>query len=278
MAKLAVSVVMQRVMQRMMRAVVAQNAYLPSFLIETLTALFALAALQLVTSTPARARELGRWAPQIALASSRFGVPKVWIERVMLAESSGQTQLGGRPIRSRKGAIGLMQLMPATWAELRGRLGLGRDPDNPRDNILAGTFYLRLLYDRYGYPGLFAAYNAGPRRYERYLAGTPLPAETVAYLARTGGEATRQAVTVARGGPGLFAVLASSGSAPFSPGAGARVKRASGMAQTREAEAAWGSTFAAAEPFSQNTQMPAANDRAAEPGLRSLFAVSKALP
>jgi len=133
---------------------------------------------------PAHAR-LERWRAMIGEASQRFAVPPQWITRVMIAESAGLTHRGGAPIRSRKGAIGLMQLMPGTWREIRAKLDLGDDPDQPRDNILAGTYYLRTLYDRFGYPGLFAAYNAGPARYERYLAGTPLPAETRAYLART---------------------------------------------------------------------------------------------
>jgi soluble lytic murein transglycosylase-like protein len=83
-----------------------------------------------------------------------------WIERVMLAESAGRTTLGGRPIVSRAGAMGPMQLMPGTWAVMRTMLGLGRDPFDPHDNIIAGTGYLRLMYDRFGYPGVFAA---GPR-------------------------------------------------------------------------------------------------------------------
>ena len=78
-----------------------------------------------------------------------------------------------------------MQLMPATWQAMRVSLGLGDNPDDPRDNMLAGTFYLRLMYDRFGYPGLFAAYNAGPARYAVWLAGEAgLPAETEAYLRR----------------------------------------------------------------------------------------------
>lgn len=130
---------------------------------------------------------VARWQPLVAEASSRFGIPEAWILRVMRAESGGRTTLAGRPIRSPKGAIGLMQLMPGTWAEMRRRLGLGADPDDPRDNILAGTLYLRLMYDRFGYPGLFGAYNAGPGRYAAWLAGRArLPAETVAYLGRVG--------------------------------------------------------------------------------------------
>ncbi|WP_425459666.1 lytic transglycosylase domain-containing protein [Hankyongella ginsenosidimutans] len=107
----------------------------------------------------------------------------------MRAESAGLTMLGGRPIVSRAGAMGLMQLMPATWAMMRDRLALGIYPHDPRDNILAGTCYLRAMYDRFGYPGLFAAYNAGPGRYAEHLAtGDPLPPETRFYLATVAGE------------------------------------------------------------------------------------------
>jgi soluble lytic murein transglycosylase-like protein len=154
----------------------------------------AVAAIALIASTPAHAVPLARWQSYIAEASTRFGVPAAWIERVMRAESAGQTQFQGRPITSRAGAMGLMQLMPATWAAMRARLGLGADPYDPRDNILAGTFYLRLMYDRFGYPGLFAAYNAGPGRYADHLAnGRPLPGETRAYLATVSGAPSRQA-------------------------------------------------------------------------------------
>jgi soluble lytic murein transglycosylase-like protein len=143
--------------------------------------------LVLVIGSPAHAQSVSDWHPQILQASLRFGVPAEWIERVMQAESNGRTMLDGRPIRSRAGAIGLMQLMPGTWKVTRRALGLGTDPDDPRDNILAGTLYLRTLYDRFGYPGLFAAYNAGPSRYAGHLAtGSPLPKETIAYLGKVG--------------------------------------------------------------------------------------------
>lgn len=146
------------------------------------------AAIALLAATPAQADEVARWRPFVEEASTRFGIPTRWIEQVMHAESGGRTELNDRPIRSPKGAIGLMQLMPRTWADMRNRLGLGSDPDDPRDNILAGTFYLRLMYDRFGYPGLFAAYNAGPGRYAEHFAGRPLPAETTAYLAGMDGQ------------------------------------------------------------------------------------------
>jgi soluble lytic murein transglycosylase-like protein len=92
----------------------------------------------------------------------------------------------GRSTRaiSAAGAMGLMQIMPATWAELRLRHRLGGDVYDPRDNILAGTAYLRELHDRYGsVAAMLAAYNAGPGRYEASLSGRPLPAETRAYVA-----------------------------------------------------------------------------------------------
>lgn len=127
---------------------------------------------------------LDRWRDFIAEASRRFGVPEAWIRAVMQAESGGRTMLHGRPITSRAGAMGLMQVMPDTYEEMRRAHGLGSDPYDPRDNILAGAGYLRAMYDRYGYPGLFAAYNAGPGRYDDHLQhGRPLPVETHAYLA-----------------------------------------------------------------------------------------------
>ncbi len=139
----------------------------------------------LFAAKPAAARTLDRWNGHIAEASARFGVPEVWIRRVIIAESGGRTLAGGRPIVSRAGAMGLMQLMPRTWEEMRLRHRLGPDPHDPRDNILAGTAYLRAMHDRFGYPGLFAAYNAGPRRYVQHLrTGSPLPSETISYMAQ----------------------------------------------------------------------------------------------
>jgi soluble lytic murein transglycosylase-like protein len=149
-----------------------------------------------IAATPSA--RVAQWQPLIDGASRRFGVPSEWIASVMTAESGGQTTIGGIPIRSRAGAIGLMQLMPATWGDLRNTYSLGRNPDDPADNIAAGSAYLRQLYDRFGYPGLFAAYNAGPARYADYLAGkSGLPIETRAYLAKVTGTAP--------GGPVLIA-------------------------------------------------------------------------
>src|SRR3546814_13647191 len=87
---------------------------------------------------------------------------------------------------SSAGAMGLMQLMPGTWARQRARFSRGSDPFDPRDNIIAGTSYLREMYDRYGADAFLAASNAGPGRSEDYARrGRPLPAETVHDVART---------------------------------------------------------------------------------------------
>lgn len=126
-----------------------------------------------------RASSADLYAGYVAEAARRFGIPEGWIRAVMRVESRGDV----RAI-SPKGAMGLMQIMPATWADLRARHGLGGDPYDPRDNILAGAAYLREMHDRYGSPGFLAAYNAGPGRYEEHRAtGRPLPAETRAYVA-----------------------------------------------------------------------------------------------
>ncbi|PZU63395.1 MAG: lytic transglycosylase domain-containing protein [Sphingobium sp.] len=133
---------------------------------------------------PGLDERLSRWAALVDDAARRFSLPARWIMAVMQIESGGQTMRQGRPIRSVAGAMGLMQLMPGTWAAMRVRHGLGDDPDAPADNILAGTAYLAQMHARFGYPGLFAAYHAGPGRYAQYLAGRALPSETRLYVAR----------------------------------------------------------------------------------------------
>jgi hypothetical protein len=134
--------------------------------------------------SPPLSPALAQWQPLIAQAATRFAIPEAWIVRVMQAESGGHLLLDGRSITSTAGAMGLMQLMPQTYADLRLRYGFGADPYAPRDNIFAGAAYLRAMYERYGYPNLFAAYNAGPHRVDEYLLqGRSLPAATSAYVA-----------------------------------------------------------------------------------------------
>jgi len=141
-----------------------------------------------VSISPAHAAPADPWASFVAEASHRFAIPDAWIKSVMHAESAGQTTLHGQPITSSAGAMGLMQVMPDTYQAMRAAYHLGADAYDPHDNILAGAAYLRAMYDRFGYPGLFAAYNAGPGRYDAYLTnGQALPAETVRYLATVSG-------------------------------------------------------------------------------------------
>ncbi len=165
-------------------------------------------------------------AAHVAEASQRFGIPEQWIYAVMRTESAGR--IGAV---SSAGAMGLMQLMPGTWARQRTRFGLGSDPFDPRDNIMAGTSYLREMYDSYGATGMLAAYNAGPGRYEQWRNdGRPLPAETRAYVAKIapilqpGGTATvvasaspAQPLRIAWTQSGLFA--ARSGTTEAAPSA-----------------------------------------------------------
>ena len=136
----------------------------------------ALAEIPVVIRDPARDPH----AAAIAEASVRFAIPEHWIRAVMQAESAGDPRAV-----SHAGAMGLMQVMPGTWNVLREDHGLGADPFDPRDNIIAGTAYLRAMLDRYGtVGGMLAAYNAGRGRYDTYLSeGRPLPAETRAYVA-----------------------------------------------------------------------------------------------
>jgi soluble lytic murein transglycosylase-like protein len=117
-------------------------------------------------------------AAAVAEAESRFGLPAGWIIAVIDAESAGDPRAV-----SPKGALGLMQLMPRTWRDLRSRYGLGDDPFDVHDNIIAGAAYLSLLYQAYGAPGFLAAYNAGPERWRAFtVAGVALPPETRRYV------------------------------------------------------------------------------------------------
>jgi soluble lytic murein transglycosylase-like protein len=126
-----------------------------------------------------RPQSIDRLAKFIAEASDRFAVPAHWIRAVIQVESGGEEHA-----ISSRGAMGLMQIMPGTWVELSVRYALGLDPFEPRDNVLAGTAYLREMHDRFGSVGFLAAYHAGPARYEQHLAtGQPLPPETAAYVA-----------------------------------------------------------------------------------------------
>jgi hypothetical protein len=125
-----------------------------------------------------------RWDPFITEAALRFHFPAAWIRAAMRLESGGRTMLAeNQPITSKAGAMGIMQLMPETWRQMRAAYGLGNNPYDPHDSVIAGTAVLKILYARYGFPAMFAAYNAGPATLDAAQAGErALPAETVAYV------------------------------------------------------------------------------------------------
>jgi hypothetical protein len=140
------------------------------------------------------------WGPWIREASRRFDVPERWIREVMRQESGGRATA-----TSPVGAMGLMQVMPGTYRELRRRHDLGDDAYHPYDNLMAGTAYIRQMYDLYGSPAFLAAYNAGPRRLEDFLYNNRgLPQETRNYVARVGPGVIR-ASPVRRAPPEVYA-------------------------------------------------------------------------
>jgi soluble lytic murein transglycosylase-like protein len=153
---------------------------------------------------------VARWQPMIAQAAATFALPQAWVSAVMARESGGKISLNGRPITSPAGAMGLMQVMPRTYDDMRKQLGLGLNPYAPQDNITAGAAYLQQMYRRYGYPGMFAAYNAGPGRFDDFLLRQrPLPSETLAYVAK-----------IAPGAEIAFAVSANTARMPISHASG----------------------------------------------------------
>ena len=159
-------------------SVMALNLYLMPLFFNSADAQSAFSSTLIVQ--PKRINNADSLSELITKASQRFDIPARWIRAVIQVES------GNNPDAiSPKGALGLMQLMPATYAAIRAEYHLGADPFVPHDNIIAGTAYLRAMYDRFGPDGFLAAYNCGPACYDEHLAtGLPLPAETQIYVAR----------------------------------------------------------------------------------------------
>jgi hypothetical protein len=119
------------------------------------------------------------YSAEILEAAKRYRIDPALIAAVIRAESNFVPSAV-----SRKGARGLMQLMPATAR----RLGVARHFD-PKENILGGTAYLAELAERYGETSvelILAAYNAGERAVEEY-GGVPPYRETLAYVRRVTG-------------------------------------------------------------------------------------------
>ena len=132
--------------------------------------------LTLAAQSPAVKRVIDPHA-LIRAAALKHRVPAAFVKSIIAAESNFNCDAV-----SRKGAIGLMQLMPATAEQF------GADATIPEQNVDAGTRYLRVLIDKYhGYRNwlrrVIAAYNAGPAVVDRYH-GVPPYRETRTYVAR----------------------------------------------------------------------------------------------
>lgn len=118
-----------------------------------------------------------KYEPQFAAAEQKHGLPQGLLKRVAGAESSFDPKA-----RSKKGARGLMQIMPATAKEL------GVDPDDPDQAIPAAAEYLARYMKRFGsVKAALAAYNWGPGNVEKHGL-KKLPAETTKYINRVMGQ------------------------------------------------------------------------------------------
>jgi soluble lytic murein transglycosylase len=122
----------------------------------------------------ARAPQRWEYDGLIGLTAREHEVEPALVKAVIAAESNFDPEAV-----SRKGAQGLMQLMPVTASTL----GVD-DPLRPTENVRAGTRYLRLMLDRYGdLERAVAAYNAGPAAVDRFGGVPPYP-ETRDYVRR----------------------------------------------------------------------------------------------
>jgi hypothetical protein len=109
----------------------------------------------------------------ISALSQAHGVDPLLVSALIQVESNYQARA-----RSRKGAMGLMQLMPST-----ARVYKVRNPFDPRANIEAGVKHLKSLIDRFGLELGLAAYNAGEGAVTKFN-GIPPYRETRNYVAR----------------------------------------------------------------------------------------------
>ena len=208
------------------------------------------------------------WGPYIVKAAAQFDVPERWIREVMRQESGGRLyNRNGDLVTSSAGAMGLMQVMPGTYDELRGRYpDLTDDPFDPHNNIMAGTAYIREMYDIYGSPAFLAAYNAGPGRLDDHLTrNRVLPDETRRYVAAIGPRIA--SVQPSKPSPGeMYAMNA----APFSTAARAWPGASMGV------------RYAAAEPIGAAPEPPdrpaiVLNPLPTSPAAKSLAARDRAV-
>jgi hypothetical protein len=131
----------------------------------------------------AQACDITQWDPVVTDAARLQHVNAVLIRAVIQVESNGCERLEDKPITSAAGAMGLMQLLPATWSVYRDRLKLGEDPYEPLANIIAGTAYLHDLIQARGLFDGLAAYFAGPKTVAEQQVDDKLPSTaTLSYV------------------------------------------------------------------------------------------------
>ena len=130
---------------------------------------------EVFTPTPSNPNVKPPFRELVEAAAARYSVDADLITSVIAVESNFDPKA-----RSRRDARGLMQLLPETAA----RLGV-KDIYDPKENIDAGTRYLRDLLQKYGNNLVLAlaAYNAGPERVQQYGRVPPF-AETISYVRR----------------------------------------------------------------------------------------------
>jgi hypothetical protein len=144
------------------------------------------AAISIKSEEPVKgAKGTHKYEAEVIKEAKRVGLPPEIAVHSLYKETGGLKD--PENARSRSGALGVMQLMPATAKEL------GVNPMNPMENIQGGVGYLKKLYDKYQDPQLtLMAYNAGPGRVDRALRSregiSSLPHETLAYRMATGGQ------------------------------------------------------------------------------------------
>lgn len=135
---------------------------------------------------PAARKPHDRYDDLIMEAAERFDIPAAWIHAVIGTERDGDSDPA-----SANGAMGPMQIMPEAWARLRIHYGLGDDPYDPHDNIMAGAAHLRELFDRFGNPGFLAAHNMESSRDAPARTERPLPPRVPAHVAQPALDLTR---------------------------------------------------------------------------------------
>lgn len=120
-----------------------------------------------------------RVQPIVRAAAHAHAVPPDMVNGIIWVESRFEPQA-----RSKKGACGLMQLMPRTGQEVARAIGMRYHPYDPQFNIHAGTYYFARMVERFGGNLMLAlaAYNTGPGRVESWMrASEPLPGYSRAY-------------------------------------------------------------------------------------------------